>query len=53
MLSLDNLLSSLRAAGTKGCRDRNLFSWAVVGSTINSDELGVWDLSDCGMLGNE
>ena len=35
MLRLDNSLSSLRAAGTKGCQRRILSSWAVMGLTIN------------------
>ena len=36
MLSLDNKSSSsLRATGKKGCRDRILSSWAVMGPTIN------------------
>ena len=48
MVSLDNSLSSLRAAGRKGYRDGSLSSWGVMALPI-TDGLGVWNPSNCGM----
>ena len=45
-------MRSLRAEGTNGCRDRNLFLGSG-GALSLADEVGVWDPSYCGMPGRE
>ena len=53
MLSLGSSLSSLRAAGTKGCRACSLSSVAVTGPIPLTNEVGVWDPSDCDTPGRK